>query len=89
MDVFTNTQSFYVLWIQDDLDEHTLLYLPENERKPFTNALQLLSHATYQYLFAEETEASLTNVLRRMDKVQVIEPRVKKAKNGGTEAQVA
>jgi hypothetical protein len=87
MDVFTNTQSFFVLWIQDDLNEHTLLYLPENERKPFTNAMQLLSHATYQFLFAEETEASLANVLRRMDKVQTLERRSKKAKP--SEAQVA
>jgi hypothetical protein len=87
MDIFTNTQSFYVLWIQDDLDEHTLLYLPEDERKPFTNAMQLLSHATYQFLFAKETEASLANVLRRMDKVQVLDRRTKKARQ--PEAQLA
>lgn len=69
LDVFTNTQSFFVLWIQKDLDDHCLLYLPESERKPYTNARELLSHATYQYLFAEETEEILTNALKRMTKV--------------------
>jgi hypothetical protein len=58
-----------VLWIQDDLDDNVLLYLPENERKPYTNAVQLLSHETYQYLFSDECGESLANCIARMEKV--------------------
>lgn len=69
-DIFTNTKSFFSLWILDNLGDSCLLDLPENERKPFTNAFELLNHVTYQFLFAEQTEENLTNALMRMEKVQ-------------------
>lgn len=46
-DIFPDTRSFFVLWIQEDLDEETLLHLPEDERAPYTPATRLLVHPSF------------------------------------------
>jgi hypothetical protein len=71
LDVFTNTHSFFVLWIQKNLDDDCLLFLPAIERRPYTNAVELLSHPTYQFLFIDKAEDSILCALRRMDNAQV------------------
>eukprot|EP00542_Grammatophora_oceanica_P006712 CAMPEP_0194063152 /NCGR_PEP_ID=MMETSP0009_2-20130614/79583_1 /TAXON_ID=210454 /ORGANISM="Grammatophora oceanica, Strain CCMP 410" /LENGTH=445 /DNA_ID=CAMNT_0038715171 /DNA_START=87 /DNA_END=1424 /DNA_ORIENTATION=- len=67
IDVWTDTNSFFVLWIQNDLDDRTLLYLPEEERKPYTNVQELLNHPTYQILFGKDTATTLSKAVKRMN----------------------
>ena len=66
LDIFTDTNSFFVCWIQDDLDDETLMFLPDSERVAYTNVKELLSHPTYQYWFSEGTQANLTRVVKKM-----------------------
>jgi len=75
MDIFTDTKSFFVCWIQDDLDDHTLLFLPEEERQPYTNVQELLGHPTYQFWFGDGTEANLSRVVKRMSMTKPTRPR--------------
>ena len=74
LDIFTDTNSFFVCWIQDDLDDDTLLALPRAERKEFTNVQVLLRHPTYQYWFADVTQANLTRVVKRMSMTKPTTP---------------
>lgn len=46
-DIFPDTRSFFVLWIQEDQDEEQLMHLPEDERAPYTAATALLLHPSF------------------------------------------
>ena len=43
--------SFFVLWIQKDVDDKKLVYLPEEERAVFTSAAKVIHHPTFNALF--------------------------------------
>lgn len=79
MDVFTDTKSFFVLWVQDDLDDETLLFLPREERKPFTTCMQLMHNTTFERLFSDDTEMILARALERMSKIEEEEEEPKKS----------
>ena len=65
-DIFPDTRSFLVLWVQKDLDEHTLKYLPAEERPEFTSAKQIIEFPTFQVLFQKEVEAMLLTAMQKM-----------------------
>jgi hypothetical protein len=67
IDVHTDTNSFFVLWIQQDLDDHTLMFLPEQERKPYTSVEELLAHPTYQLLYGGDATKQVTKALKKMN----------------------
>lgn len=46
-DIFPDTRSFFVLWIQQDVDEETLLFLPDDERSPFVSAATVMLHPAF------------------------------------------
>ena len=53
INLFPDTHSFFVLWLQDALDEEILLRLPAEERQPYTSATALLHHPTFR-LFRDQ-----------------------------------
>lgn len=53
-DVLPDTNSFFVLWIQDDEDEKTLLHLPNEERNIYTTASKVMHHPIFITLFQEQ-----------------------------------
>lgn len=46
-DIFPDTRSFFVLWIQEDLDEELLLHLPDEERAAYTAASAVMHHPSF------------------------------------------
>jgi hypothetical protein len=57
---FCDTNSFFILWILQDLDAKTLLYLPPDERSPLTDAVTVMAHPTYRKWFeGTDREADL------------------------------
>ena len=53
--VYPDTGSFFVLWVQHDQeDEEVLLYLPEDERIPYTPASEVINHPTFSALFPKQ-----------------------------------
>lgn len=53
MNVFPDTRSFFVLWIQENEDEDVLMRLPADERKSYTSAAQLINHSAFS-LFSSQ-----------------------------------
>jgi class 3 adenylate cyclase len=53
-DVFPDTKSFFVLWIQNDEDDKKLLYLPDEERDFSTPASRVMHHPIFNALFQEQ-----------------------------------
>lgn len=58
-DILPDTGSFFVLWIQKDLDDKTLMYLPENERTSYTSAAKVMHHPIFNALFQEHQVVSV------------------------------
>lgn len=75
VDVWTDTKSFFVLWVQDDVDDETIFYLPRAERVPFTSCVTLLRNRSFQLLFRDDTEMILARALSRMSSVEKEESR--------------
>ena len=50
-DIFPDTWSFFVLWVQKDVDDATLMRLPEEERSVYTSATKVIHHPTFNSLF--------------------------------------
>ena len=50
-DIFPDSRSFFVLWVQRDVDDKKLMYLPEEERAVFTSAAKVIHHPTFNALF--------------------------------------
>ena len=65
-DIYPDTGSFLVLWVQKDLDEHTLKYLPAEERPEFISAKQIIEFPTFQVLFQKDVESMLLVALQKM-----------------------
>ena len=52
-DIFPDTRSFFVLWVQKDVDDKTLMHLPQEERPTFTSATQAIHHPIFNALFQD------------------------------------
>ena len=52
-DLYPDTRSFFVLWIQENLDEERLLCLPDNERTTYTSASEVINHNAF-HLFTDQ-----------------------------------
>jgi len=65
-DIYPDTRSFLVLWIQKDLDDHTLKYLPPEERPGFTSAKDIIEFPAFQVLFRKEVEQMLLTAVQQM-----------------------
>lgn len=61
-DIYPDTNSFFVLWIQEDLDEDTLLHLPQEERADYTSATTVMHHPTFS-LFQDQLVPGGSSVL--------------------------
>lgn len=61
-DIYPDTRSFFVLWIQHNLSEETLLHLPQDERGPYTSATEVISHPTF-HLFDDQIVPLASNPL--------------------------
>ena len=48
-DIFPDTRSFFVLWIQEDVEEELLMHLPPEERAPFTSAAVAMTHPMFRF----------------------------------------
>lgn len=58
-DIYPDTGSFFVLWVQKDVDEKTLMYLPEEERSPYTSASKVIHHPIFNALFQDNQVVSV------------------------------
>ena len=58
-DIFPDTRSFFVLWIQENLEDEILLRLPEEERAAYTSASEVLNHPSF-HLFEDQIVPSGT-----------------------------
>ncbi len=58
-DIFPDTKSFFVLWVQEDKDDSTLMHLPEEERMNYTSATQVMHHPVFNSLFQEHQVVSV------------------------------
>jgi hypothetical protein len=57
---YCDTHSFFILWVMQNLDPKTLLYLPPDERAPMTDAMTVMQHPTYKILLeGTDREADL------------------------------
>lgn len=52
--VFPDTKSFFVLWIQRDEDEKKLFHLPPRERDLYTSASRVMHHPIFNALYQEQ-----------------------------------
>lgn len=52
-DIFPDTRSFFVLWIQRNLPDQTLLHLPQEERAAYTSAAEVINHPAF-HLFRNQ-----------------------------------
>ena len=57
-DVFCDTCSFFLLWVQEDLDDDTLLFLPHDERVKFTPVTFLLHNHVFSKFFSKQIVSS-------------------------------
>lgn len=69
-DIFTNTQSFFFLWICEDKDEASMRYLPSEYRPAFTEAHEILRNPAFHELFGDTLETRLSAALRQMQLVE-------------------
>jgi len=58
-DIFPDTRSFFVLWIQKDVEEKKLFNLPQEERSPFTTATRVIHHPIFNALFQDKQVVSV------------------------------
>jgi len=63
-DVFNDTVNFFVLWVQNDVDDDVIHTLPENERQPFTSVTDVMHHPLFGYFFSDQ-------VVRRANKFEI------------------
>ena len=52
-DIFPDTRSFFVLWIQKDDDDKRLMHLPEEERCIYSSAAKVIHHPVFNSLFRQ------------------------------------
>jgi len=71
-DVLPDTNSFFVLWIQNNKDEETLFRLPPEERAPYTSATQMLHHSSFQRLFKDQVVSSDPEALLHITNVVLV-----------------
>ena len=72
-DIFPDTQSFFVLWVQEDVDDTKLVYLPEEERTGYTSASKVIHHPIFNSLFQERQVVSVQkNVFLSISKVVLV-----------------
>ena len=53
LNIFPDTRSFFVLWMQGDIDEEQLLFLPEAERAIYTSGADVINHPSFK-LFEDQ-----------------------------------
>jgi len=58
-DLFPDTNSFFVLWIQQDLGDKILMHLPSEERSAFTSATKVIHHPVFNALFHQVAVVSV------------------------------
>lgn len=68
--LFPDTRSFFVLWVQENLDEETLMCLPDQSRMGYTSAQELINHPSF-YLFEDQIVPQGTHSLEMSEVVLV------------------
>uniref|UniRef100_A0A7S4KD36 Guanylate cyclase domain-containing protein n=1 Tax=Odontella aurita TaxID=265563 RepID=A0A7S4KD36_9STRA len=71
-DIIPDTHSFFVLWVQNDVDDDTLLRLPPEERAPYTSATEMIHHDAFQRLFADQVVSSRPEALLKIKRVVLV-----------------
>lgn len=51
--ILPDTRSFFVLWVQKDVDDKILFHLPQEERSVYTTATTVMHHPVFNTLFQE------------------------------------
>ena len=53
-DVYPDTRSLFVLWVQEDCDDDVLMRLPEEERSSYTKATSVIHNRAFNRLFSDQ-----------------------------------
>ena len=51
IECFCDTKSFFILWVQHNVEDTKLFYVPPEERPVSSSALQVMSHLSYKALY--------------------------------------
>jgi len=60
IECYCDTKTFFILWVQQNVDTDQLFYVPPEERPVSSSALQVMSHLSYRALY-EGTEEEAQN----------------------------
>jgi class 3 adenylate cyclase len=58
-DLFPDTNSLFVLWIQQDVGDKILMHLPSEERSAYTSATKVIHHPIFNALFHQVSVVSV------------------------------
>ena len=57
--ILPDTRSFFVLWVQEDVEDDILLHLPQEERGTYTTASAVMHHPVFNMFFQEQNVVSV------------------------------
>jgi len=61
-DIFPDTMSFFVLWLQKDVDDEIIKYLPKEERQPYLSAANVLHHPCFLRYFPSQVLRNVSSL---------------------------
>ena len=71
--ILPDTRSFFVLWVQNDVDDEVLMHLPQDERSGYTSAAVVMHHPVFNALFQEHhVVAAPTDVFLSISNVVLV-----------------
>mmetsp|Transcript_1411 Transcript_1411/g.2975 ORF Transcript_1411/g.2975 Transcript_1411/m.2975 type:complete len:663 (+) Transcript_1411:144-2132(+) len=71
-DVFSDTNSLFILWVQKDKDDKMLIHLPDEERALFTTAARVIHHPIFNALFQDNRATLQRNVVLSISNVVLV-----------------
>jgi len=71
-DVLPDTNSFFVLWVQEDADDDVLMRLPEEERESYTKASSVIHNPVFNEFFADQVVSSQPDALLSIQNVVLV-----------------
>jgi len=71
-DVYPDTRSFFVLWVQEDCEDDTLMRLPEEERQVYTKATSVIHNRAFNKLFSDQIVSANPDAMLSIQNVVLV-----------------
>ena len=71
-DVYPDTRSFFVLWVQEDCEDDTLMRLPEEERSSYTKATSVIHNRAFNKLFSDQIVSANPDAMLSIQNVVLV-----------------